>query len=157
MALYVLKNPRGTPLVVGSGASLAFHKISPATGNYVKIKGVDITPQSVTAANTKCTLSLVRLSDAGTFNSDALVPREHRLSGPPCPGTFSNYSTSTPTIEDDPAGDIYTWLIPATAPFIFRFQPGEEPVVESGELFAWYITASTDGMTFNANTLLENG
>jgi len=155
MSLYNLKNPRGTPLVVGSGASMAFHKISPATNNPIRIKGVDITPQSVTAANTKCTLSLVRLSDAGTFNSDALVPRKHRLSGQACPGTFSDYATSNPTIAA--SGDIYTWLIPATAPFIFRFQPGEEPVVESGELFAWYITASTDGMTFNANTLLENG
>ncbi len=157
MPLYNLKNPRGTPLTVSGSGTLYFHKISPATNNPVKIKGIDITPQSVTSSHTKPTLSLVRLSAAGTFNSDSLVPREiTRLNDQAIPGTFSDYATSAPTIEST-LGDMLSWYIPATAPFVYRFQPGEEPVVQSGELFCWVISAGTDGMTFYANTILEHG
>jgi hypothetical protein len=156
MPIYNLKNPRDTPLTVAGGSqSLYFLKINPATNNPIRIKGIDITPQSVTAADTKPTLSLIRISDAGTFNSDALVAREHELSGQACPGTFSNYASSAPTIASN--GDIYTWYIPATAPFVYRFQPGEEPIVQSGELFCWLLSSGTSGMTFHANVLLENG
>lgn len=155
MPVYVLKNPRGTKLAVSNGSSLYFHKIAPASNNPIKVKGIDITPESVTTTHTKCTLSLVRLSAGGTFNSAALVPREHRLSGQACPGTFSDYSTADPTIDTN--GDIYTWEIPATAPFVYRFPSGEEPVIESGETWCWVITATTNGMNFYANTILENG
>lgn len=152
--LYNLKNPRGTVLALSGAGTLFFHKISPATNNPIRVKGIDITPESVTASHTKPVLSLVRLSVAGTFNG-TLTPRELRLSEQACPGTFSDYATADPTI--DTLGDIFTWFIPATAPFVYRFQPGEEPVIQSGELWCWHLAASTNGMNFYANTILENG
>lgn len=152
--LYNLKNPDGTALAVSGSGTLYFHKITVASGNPVKIKGIDITPESVTAAHTKPVLSLCRLSVAGTFNG-TLTPRELRLSEQACPGTFHDYATSAPTV--DTLGDIFTWFIPATAPFVYRFQPGEEPVIQTGELWCWKLVASTNGMNFYANTILENG
>lgn len=160
MGIYNLKTPRSSPISVNAGATKYFGRMKPASAQpAVPVRGFDFTPQSIDSSDVKLVLSLVRLSASGTWpnaGTPTNTPRKHKDSDPDHKGTYdSGVASSDPTITSD-VGDIYTWYIPPTQPFVYRFPPDELPVIQAGEEWCWVLTAGADSTTFHFNIVLED-
>lgn len=161
MSIYNLKTPIASSLTVSAGETKYFSRIKPAAAQPgVPVRGFDYTPKSVDATDLKAKISLVRLTSSGTWPATSAAwttPRKHVNSDLAHSGTYdAGIATSDPTMTAT-IGDIYTWFVPATQPFVYRFPADELPVCQAGEEWCFVITApGTDALDFHFNVLLEN-
>lgn len=161
MPVYNLKTTRGSSITVSAGATKYFSRMKPnANQPEVPLRGFDYTPKSVDSSDLKATLSLVRISSSGTWpaaDTATTTPRKNENTALAHKGTYdAGVATADPTITAD-VGDVYTWFVPATQPFIFRFPTDEMPKLQAGEEWCFVITAPAgDALDFHFNALLEN-
>lgn len=161
MGVYSVKTPRGSSLAVSSSATKYFCRMKPAAAQpEVPLIGFDYTPKSIDTSDLKAELSLVRISSSGTWPATSAAwttPRKHRNSDLGASGTYdAGIATSDPTITAN-VGDVLTWWINPTVPFVYRFAPNELPKLQAGEEWCFVITApASDALDFHFAAHLEN-